>query len=1019
MNQSYDDFIASKIKRCVKAGFEPKPIKAPLFDWQKSVVRWALRTGRCALFEECIDANTIITGTGRTVAELAICGTWFDVIARKYGLAFKAKAMAWANGYGQLFEITLSDGSTIEVSAGHRLFTKCGWKRFNSISVGEQLSKFVPCPLASSGEFCQSIHVSDELHSSKTAQDLRYDYSPCYHPYDEPPLSHLNTDQFLTPSQDDVPGRIPSREQKDVFCIDGRYIHHHPHIDRLTMPDWHYQPEMNYAADVEYPGETSSLRPTYNGDQVSEQCQWPSHHYLPAIEQVEYPNPKRMISGQFSWATITAIRKTKQAILYDLFVPGYENYLANDIWNHNCGLGKTLQQLEWARQVSSHTEGNVLILTPLAVAHQTASEAKKFGIKAHVATEQKKVKEKGIWITNYEKLDRFDPSSFSGVVLDESSVLKSFQGKTRKELTDAFSKTPYRLCCTATPSPNDYTELGQHADFLGVCTQAQMLATYFINDTFNTGDWRLKRHAATEFWKWVASWACCVTKPSDIGFSDEGYNLPKLNMYVETVDVDETVDSGEELFRHATLSATTMHREMRMTSEDRAKRAAQIINKKPKEQWLVWCNTNDEADHLIQAIPGCTEVRGSDSERSKEDAVDGFLDGRIRVLISKPSMFGHGLNLQCCANMIFVGLSYSFEEFYQALRRSYRFGQTKETHAYIIQAQTEGAILQAIEKKISQHETMQKEMKQAAAAFDEGKVKELKMNDQIILKEGRGWTVAHADCVRFANTLADESIDFSVFSPPFADLFTYSDDLQDMGNSADISEFTKHFEILIAELARIMVPGRQVAVHCADLLSTKWKHGKIEFQDFSGEIIRAFWKHKFLFHSRICIWKSPVTEMQRTKAHGLLYKSLKADSTDCRVGCADYLLIFRKPGENPKPVTKDPTEYPVDWWQEVASPVWMTVDQARVLNGEGARDQADERHICPLQLDVIERAITLWTNPGDIVYSPFAGIGSEGYGALKLGRKFTGSELKKSYFELACSNLHNATAQLELSEIIS
>jgi hypothetical protein len=215
-------------------------------------------------------------------------------------------------------------------------------------------------------------------------------------------------------------------------------------------------------------------------------------------------------------------------------------------------------------------------------------------------------------------------------------------------------------------------------------------------------------------------------------------------------------------------------------------------------------------------------------------------------------------------------------------------------------------------------------------------------------------------------------------------------------------------------LARIMVPGREVAVHCVDLLSTKWKHGYIGFQDFSGEIIRAFWKHGFTLHSRITIWKSPVTEMQRTKAHGLLHKTLCKDSSSSRVGAPDYLLAFRAPGENPKPVKKDPSKYPVEWWQEVASPVWMTVDQGRVLNRGGARDHQDERHICPLQLDVIERAIELWSNPGDLVYSPFTGIGSEGFGALNLGRRFIGSELKESYWRQACQNLANAKAQLEL-----
>lgn len=276
------------------------------------------------------------------------------------------------------------------------------------------------------------------------------------------------------------------------------------------------------------------------------------------------------------------------------------------------------------------------------------------------------------------------------------------------------------------------------------------------------------------------------------------------------------------------------------------------------------------------------------------------------------------------------------------------------------------------------------------------------------------WTMHHGDCVRVAKTIPDNSLGFSVFSPPFADLFTYSDDPQDMGNCADLAEFMVHFDFLIAEMARAMMPGREVAVHCVDLLSTKWKHGKIEFQDFSGEIIRAFWKRGFLFHSRICIWKSPVTEMQRTKAHGLLYKTLKADSCDSRVGCADYLLVFRKPGENPEPVTKDPASFPVDLWQEYASPVWMTIDQGNVLNRNGARDDKDERHICPLQLDVVERAVLLWSNPGDLVYSPFAGIGSEGYQAVKMGRRFVGSELKESYFVQACMNLKQANSQQEI-----
>ncbi len=679
-----------------------------------------------------------------------------------------------------------------------------------------------------------------------------------------------------------------------------------------------------------------------------------------------------------------------------------------------CGLGKTLQQLEWGRQVADHTCKPVLLLTPLAVSSQTLAESERFGIPARIVRQPEDVAD-GINITNYEKLDLFDGIEFGGVILDESSILKNFTGKTRIKLTNRFKDTPYRLCCTATPSPNDYTEFGQHADFLGICTPAQMLATFFINDTFNTGDWRLKKHAESEFWAWVASWAACVGKPSDIGFDDEGYDLPPLNLETITVDVDETASAGsDQLFKHATLSATTMHKELRETADHRADAVAEMVNGS-NEPWIVWCNTNVESDALVARIPDAIEVRGSDRPEHKEARLRAFTDGKIRVLVSKPSICGFGMNWQHCRKVAFVGLSYSFEDFYQALRRSYRFGQMNRVDAYIVQARTEGAILATVRRKMEQHSQMQEKMKIASAAFRDATMKKLTMKTDINTASGDGWLLYHGDCVRVARQIEDDSIDLAVFSPPFADLFTYSNDLQDMGNCSDLEEFSAHFEILIEEMARIMKPGRIVAVHCVELLATKWKDGHGGGKDFPGEIIRMFWRHGFIQHSpRVTIWKSPVTEMQRTKAHGLLYKTLKADSCDSRVGCADYLLIFKKPGENPNPVTKDPAKYPVDWWQEVASPVWMTVDQGRVLNKDGARDHADERHICPLQLDVIDRAVELWSNEGDTVYSPFAGIGSEGVGALELNRRFVGSELKESYFNQASQNLRNAKSQLSL-----
>lgn len=676
----------------------------------------------------------------------------------------------------------------------------------------------------------------------------------------------------------------------------------------------------------------------------------------------------------------------------------------------DCGLGKTLQQLEWARHVQHHTQGMVLILSPLCVADQTVSEGRKFGIQVKHVHDQSECDGQGIFITNYERLDKMTPESFSGVVLDESSILKAFMGKTRIALTESFSNTPYRLCCTATPAPNDFMEFGQHCDFLGVMPSNEMLMRYFINDTMNFGTYRIKGHAENDFWKWVATWAACVSKPSDLGFSDAGFKLPELQMIQHVVDVDTSIGAEDgELFRMGAMSATNIHAEMRLTCPDRVAKAAELVNASP-ECWLVWCNTNYEADALKKAIPQAVEIRGADSEDKKEKAVAMFLDGSIRVLISKPSIFGFGMNFQHCANVAFVGLSYSFEDFYQALRRTHRFGQKRNVNCHVITAATEHGILATVQRKIEQHLDMQEKMKLSATAFRNDNDERLKMKDDITKKTTAMYTAANADCVRLAMEIETESVDFSVYSPPFASLYIYSADQQDMGNNANDDEFFQHYAFLIKEKLRITKQGCLSAVHCKNIVQYAGRDGMSGLRDFRGQIIAEHIKAGWAYHSEVVIWKDPVIEMQRTKAQGLLWKQLRADSRYSRVGMPEYVLIFRKWGETMKanPVTHTHESFPVADWQRVASPVWMDVNQTRVLNGEIARENADEKHICPLQLDVIERLLRLYTNKGDLVYSPFMGIGSEGYCAVRQGRRFIGSELKESYWKQACKFLARA-----------
>lgn len=676
----------------------------------------------------------------------------------------------------------------------------------------------------------------------------------------------------------------------------------------------------------------------------------------------------------------------------------------------DCGLGKTLMQLEWANRVNRHTNKPVLILAPLAVAGQTIKEGIKFGIDV--------CKYDGsnapVQITNYEQLENIDCSIFAGVVLDESSILKNFEGQTKKLIIDSFAETPYKLACTATPSPNDPMELGNHAEFLDVMSRNEMLAMYFVHDGGETAKWRLKGHATKLFYQFVGSWAIMLNKPHDIGFTMDGYHLPNLNL-LERQIVTAKRDNGI-LFNDAIISATNFNAELRFTRVERLDEVAKIVNESD-ENFIIWIKQNEEGDMLKKMIPDAVEVRGSDTPEYKEKMLLGFANNEFRVLITKTKIAQFGLNYQNCRNQVFASLDFSFEGLYQAIRRSYRFGQKNEVNIYLITTDTMSNVNEAINQKQKQFEIMQDEMSKAVNANLNGQL--MTASDFDITEERNEWyRIKRGDCVQLITELEDESVGLSVFSPPFAELYTYSSHLEDMGNSKDYNEFLTQFGYLVNELYRITKQGRNVCVHCMDLPIQKGKEGFIGLRDFSGMILRAFEDAGFVYHSRITIWKDPVVEMQRTKALGLLHKQVKKDSTMSRVGIPDYVMIFRKDGERADPVTN--TGMSVDLWQKIASPVWMDIDYGNTLQGfRNGREENDEKHICPLQLDTIERLILLYSNEGDTVFTPFMGIGSEVYQAVKMNRKGIGFELKESYYDLAIKNCKNAASaknQLNLFE---
>jgi DNA modification methylase/superfamily II DNA or RNA helicase len=670
----------------------------------------------------------------------------------------------------------------------------------------------------------------------------------------------------------------------------------------------------------------------------------------------------------------------------------------------DCGLGKTLMQLEWANQVSKHTNQPVLILTPLAVSGQTIQEGAKFGIQ--VERLKGDVFGAGIYVTNYEQLENISVEQFAGVVLDESSILKTFTGKTKRLIIDLFDGTRFKLACTATPSPNDLNEIGNHSEFLDVLDAQDMRARWFVREE-GMNNYRLKAHAKKDFYGWISSWATILSKPSDIGFDATGYDLPGLNYIEHVVKTGRTADN--RLFADGIVNATNFNQELRFSILPRLEKVADIVNEST-EPFLIWIRHNEEGERLRKLIPGSVEVSGSDKPEDKERNLLGFANGDFRVLITKQKIAQFGMNFQNCNNQVFASLDFSFESLYQSIRRSYRFGQKKEVNIYIITTDTMENVIAAIDRKQKQFEEMQSEMNNQINQRKYG----LRENYQFEeYRDGNMWLM-HGDSVQEIDRIDDNSLDLIVFSPPFSSLFTYSDYIQDMGNCESHDEFFVQYGFLLEKLYRKLKPGRLMCCHTKDLGVYKNSSGYTGMYDFTGEHTRAVLNAGFKLHSKVTIWTDPVLEMQRTKTQRLLYKTLTTDSSYTGIGMAEYITVFRKwEGDESEwtPVTNITRQnFPLDVWQKWASPVWMDIKRTDVLNGKEGTDLGDEKHIAPLQLEVIHRLVNLWSNPGETVFTPFLGIGSEAYMSIKNGRKAIGIELKDSYYQTAIKNCKNAVA---------
>lgn len=686
----------------------------------------------------------------------------------------------------------------------------------------------------------------------------------------------------------------------------------------------------------------------------------------------------------------------------------------------DCGLGKTLQQLAWADEVVRHTGQSVLILTPLAVAEQTVKEGARFGITVSIAETKNDIGEPGVYVTNYEKLHHFEPDVFGGIVLDESSILKSFDGKTRKLLMEFAGAISYRLCCTATPAPNDLIELTNHAEFLSIMSGKEIIALYFTQDGNTTHKWRLKGHAKRDFWQWMAQWCVAIRKPSDLGYPDDGFELPELRIH--HVELESKAPDGF-LFAVEAKTLNERRQARRDSLDDKVQRCADMINES-SESWSVWCGLNTESEALAEAIDDSVEVRGSDKAAHKIDAMTGFSEGRYRVIVTKPSIAGFGMNWQHCSKVAVVGLSDSFEELYQLIRRHYRFGQKNPVDVYVFASQAEGAVVANIQRKEKQAAEMMESIVAEMREFNLEKSGRQTMEYRSDVAEGDGYKLFLGDSVDQLDKIETESVGLAVFSPPFPGMYTYTNSPRDIGNSKDIDELMNHFQFMMPKILRVLKPGRSCVIHLTQQVAFKGTDGFIGLRDFRGRVIADMVEAGFIHYGEVTVDKNPQMKAIRTKDAGLLFKSLATDSARMHMALADYILQFRKPGDNTEPIRAGISEkynnkdgwITAEEWIRWARPVWYASDwnpigskdeitESDVLNVAQARETDDERHLCPLQLGVIERCVKLWSSPGDLVLSPFAGIGSEGYVSLNLNRRFVGCELKPSYWKSAIANL--------------
>jgi DNA modification methylase len=737
------------------------------------------------------------------------------------------------------------------------------------------------------------------------------------------------------------------------------------------------------------------------------------------------------------------------------------------------GLGKTHVQVEIAKQVVGNTGGRFLIVCPLGVKHQfTEEDGPRLGVRIQSVRTDAEVAaaDTPYLITNYERVrdGDIDVSQFSGISLDEGSVLRSLGSKTQDTFTRLCKAVPYRFVATATPSPNEYREIIYYAQFLEHMDIGQALTRWFKRDPNKAGNLTIHPHHEQAFWMWVASWALFVNKPSDLGHSDEGYDLPELRVHWHRLPVDHTRaweqadNRGQHrLLLDAASGVPEAVAEKRATLGQRVAKAAEIVAGQPGRHWLLWHHLEDERKAITEAIPASVAVYGSQKLEERERRILDFAHGQIPILSSKPEIAGSGCNFQYhCHSNIFLGVDYRFQDFIQAIHRTHRFQQSQPVDVHIIYAESEDEIVSTLRRKWQQHDKLVARMSEIVRQYglSEAAMAGAMQRSLGVMREetaGQLFTAIHNDTVQEAPRIESDSVGLVLTSIPFGNHYEYAASLNDFGHNEDDDKFFVQMDYLIPELYRTLMPGRIAAIHVKDRIMYGWQgeSGFMWVNPFSDKTVAAFQKHGFLYQGRITITTDVVRENNSTYRLG--YTEMTRDGSKMGVGLPEYVLLFRKPPTDNTtaradvPVVKDKADYTIGRWQLDAHAFWRSdgnrplspweaaahydyeahvaemerlddagnlpkyflihapespsfycwsdVNLMQGLNAEQAR-RRQENHVCPLPFDIVDRLIRRYSNEGELVYDPFAGLFTVPYCAVRMGRRGLGVELNHDYY---------------------